>query len=114
MSTISPVEQRAEPRKQFRPTRRQQVAIMLFTVTGPLLALNHWQYGGRISFFGPVPITKVFVVACIGGAATFTLYADRAQRWIAPVAGALAGFGAFGIHLVYTTLFERESMWNIE
>jgi hypothetical protein len=95
-------------------TPRQKIAIVLFTFTGPILALDYWQHGGVLTFFGPVRLSKLFIVATIGGACSFTLYANRSQRWYAPVTGALAGFGAFGGHLLYTEWFKPQSMWNYE
>jgi hypothetical protein len=95
-------------------TLRQKFAIVLFTLTGPILTLDYWQHGGVLTFFGWVPIRKLFIVATVGGACSFTLYANRSQRWFAPVTGALAGFGAFGSHIVYTEWFKPQTIWNYE
>lgn len=95
-------------------TPQRKFAMVLFTLTGPILALDYWQHGGVLTFFGPVRLSKLFIVATVGGACSFTLYANRSQRWYAPVTGALAGFGAFGGHILYTEWFKPRSMWNYE
>ena len=56
----------------------------------------------------------LFIIACIGGAVSFVLYAEQRHRWFAAIPGAIAGFGGFGAHVLYTQSFEHESIRGIE
>ena len=93
---------------------RQKLAIVVFTVTGPILAMDFWQNGGRLTFFGEVPLKVLLEIASVGGAVSFLLYAKRREMPWAWIAGGIAGFGAFYVHIWYTVWFEKESLWNVE
>ncbi|PWU18181.1 MAG: hypothetical protein C5B50_09750 [Verrucomicrobia bacterium] len=98
------------PAKRRRLSARQIIAIVLFTFSGPVLALDYWQNGGTITLLGAVPVPFLFTIACIGGAISFPLYVGSRGPLLAIVPGALAGFGAFGLHLLYTTWAQRDAM----
>ena len=90
-------------------TRRQIIACVLFALTGPILATDYWSNGGALTFIGPVPLPMLFVVACVGGAVSFALFVERA-RWLAVIPGILAGVGAFGLHVWWTTWMEKQEL----
>src|SRR6516165_7609928 len=94
-------------------TRQQVIACVIFTLTGPILALDYWQNGSSITLVGAVPIPIMFVVACVGGALSFALFVGRG--WLlAIIPGMLAGGGAFGLHLWWTTWMEKQEMDSAE
>src|SRR5437899_2766455 len=99
----------------FGPLSFQQaIAVLLFSFTGPILALDYWKNGGSIAFFGVVPVPTLLAVASIGGAISFPLFVGARRRLLAVYPGALAGFGAFGLHFLYTALFERKVLYEAE
>ena len=108
MSTTTPP---APPRK---PALRQKLAVVLFTITVPILATEYWKHGGRITLLGDVPASAMFLIAAIGSAVSFGLFAERQHRWIAPIPGAISGLGAFGFHILYTQWMELERMRSSE
>jgi hypothetical protein len=90
-------------------TRQQIIACVLFALTGPVLASDYWQNGGRITFVGAVPLPILFIVACLGGAVSFALFVGR-RWWLAIIPGVLSGGGAFGLHVWWTTWMEKQEM----
>ena len=113
MTMSNQIEQPA-PRARPQITWRQKSAVVLFTITVPVLATDYWQHGGRITLFGVVPMPTLFLVACSGGAVSFFLWAQPRDRWFAAIPGAIAGLGGFGVHLFYTQWFEHESIYSAE
>jgi len=95
------------------PTR-QKIAVVIFTLTVPLLALDYWQNGGALTFFGAVPDPILYTIAGLGGAISFAFWVEAWGRIIAIVPGAISGVGAFGLHSCYTTWLEKESMHSGE
>ncbi len=79
-------------------------------VTGPLLALDYWHNGGRGTYLGSLSLQTLCVVASVGGAISFPLYVSARARLLAIVPGALAGFGAFGLHILYTSWLQKDMM----
>lgn len=59
-------------------------------------------------------MSTLFIIACIGGAVSFVLYAEQQHRWFAAIPGAIAGLGGFGLHLFYTQRWEHESIHSGE
>ena len=103
------------PKPKSRPiTGRQKAACVVFTLTCPVLATDYWQNGGSITFFGSVPLPVLFLVASLGGAVSFLLWAAGHLRRIAAIPGAIAGFGAFGLHFLYTNWLEKETLQSGE
>ena len=73
-----------------------------------LPTIFYWMYGP--SLFGRSPLLKLFLIAGIGGAVSFALYAGR-KLWLAGCAcGLFSGLGAPGLHVLYTVLFNKQSM----
>jgi hypothetical protein len=93
---------------------RQKIALVLFTLTVPILAMDYWQNGGRITFFGEVPLRTLGIVACLGGAVSFLMYGSTREMVWSWFTGAVAGFGGFYSHILYTTLLEKEELWSAE
>jgi hypothetical protein len=93
---------------------RQKLAIVVFTFTVPVLALDYWKHGGAVTFFGAVPLDMLIAVACLGGAISFVMYAQVREMPWAWIPGAISGFGGFCLHILYTRVFEKESMWDAE
>ncbi len=93
---------------------RQKLAIVLFTITVPVLAMEYWQNGGRITFFGEVPLRTLGTVACLGGGISFLMYGSAREMVWSWFAGAVAGFGGFYSHILYTALLEKEELWSAE
>jgi hypothetical protein len=107
------------PLSYMQPKRRQLstqqlIALLVFMVTGPLLALDYWTNGGRSTYLGSLPLQTLCIVASIGGAISFPLYVSARGRLLAIIPGALAGFGAFGLHLLYTGWLEKDIMHSGE
>ena len=90
-------------------TRQQTIACLIFALAGPILALDYWQNGERITFVGAVPLPILIVIACLGGALSFALFVGRGW-WLAIVPGILSGGGAFGLHVWWTTWMEKTEM----
>jgi hypothetical protein len=90
-------------------TRKQIIACVIFALTGPILASDYWENGGSITFLGPVPLPVLFIVACLGGAVSFAMFVTRGW-WLAIIPGILAGGGAFGLHVWWTTWMEKQEM----
>lgn len=97
-----------------RVTWRQKLGVLLFTVTVPILAMDYWQNGGRLTFFGAVPLGTLGTIASCGGAISFLLYSKTREWGWAWMPGLLAGFGGFYLHIAYTIWFEKQEMWNME
>jgi hypothetical protein len=93
---------------------RQKLALVLFILTVPILAMDYWQNGGRLTFFGEVPLRTLAIIACIGGAVSFLMYGTTRELVWSWFPGAVAGFGGFYSHILYTTLLEKEELWNGE
>lgn len=88
------------------------MGYILGVATILLPSISYWQLGR--SLFGQSPLTKLFLITCIGGAVSFALYAGRKRWLIGSVLGLVAGLGAPGLLLLYTTIFHRHSMWTGE
>src|SRR5690349_17776570 len=93
---------------------RQKLALVLFTLTVPILAMDYWQNGGRITFFGEVPLRTLGIAACFGGAVSFLMYGSTREMVWSWFPGVAAGFGGFYSHILYTTLLEKEELWSVE
>jgi hypothetical protein len=98
------------PAERRRISTQQTIAVLLFAFTGPLLALDYWQNGGTITLLGAVPVRTLFIIATIGGAISFPLYVGSRGPLLAVIPGSVAGYGAFGLHLLYTAWAERDAM----
>ena len=93
---------------------RQKLALVVFTLTVPILAMDYWQNGGRITFFGEIPLRTLGITACIGGAISFLMYSSTREMVWSWFPGVVAGFGGFYSHILYTTLLEKEELWSVE
>ena len=90
----------------------QGLGFVIGVLTIFLPPFIYWQDGGGI--FGESPLTKVFIIAGVGGSVGFALFGGR-QRWlIGSGLGFLAGLGGSGLHVLYTTTFQRQTLWNYE
>ncbi len=103
-----------EPEERGPVLLRQKLAIVLFVVSGPIVAMDYWKNGGHLTFFGEVPLNTLIEIASLGGAISFLLYAKGREMPWAWIPGAIAGFGAFYVHIGYTVWFQKESLWNVE
>ena len=88
------------------------LAYIIAVITVVLPSLVYWQYGA--SLFGPNPIAKLFILAGGGGALSFCLFAGRKHWLMGSLLGLMAGLGASGLHLAYTTIFHKQSMLTSE
>src|SRR3954452_11060222 len=71
-----------EPEERGPVLLRQKLALVVFVVTGPILAMDYWQNGGRVTIFGEVPLNRLIQIASFGGAVSFLLYARaREMPW---------------------------------
>ena len=93
---------------------RQKLALVVFTLTVPILAMDYWQNGGRITFFGEIPLRTLGIAACLGGAVSFLMYSSTREMVWSWFPGGVAGFGGFYSHILYTTLLEKEELWSVE
>ena len=100
--------------KRRQLSTQQLIAVFVFTVTGPLLALDYWKNGGRNTYLGALPLRALFIVASVGGAISFPLYIGACGRFLAVIPGALAGFGSFGLHFLYTSWLQKDMMHSGE
>ncbi len=94
-----------------KPLSTQQlIGIAVFFATGPLLALSYWQNGDRSTYLGVLPFGTLVFIASVRGAVSFPLYVGTRGRFLAVIPGAFAGFGAFELHVLYTTWQQKDMM----
>ena len=90
----------------------QGLAYLIGLPTMMLAPMFYWQYDR--SLFGPSGLTKLFIIAGVGGMISFALFGGR-RRWaVGGLLGLLGGLGAAGAHVLYTTIFQKENMENAE
>jgi hypothetical protein len=100
--------------KRRQLSTQQWIGLALFMFTGPILALNYWENGDRSTYFGALPFNTLVLIATIGGAVAFPVYVGTGRRLLALIPGALAGFGAFELHVFWTTWQQKEFMHSGE
>jgi hypothetical protein len=88
------------------------LAYIIGTPTLILTPMIHWQYGSAI--FGSSGLEAMFVIMAVGGILSFALFGGRRRWLVGGLLGLAAGLGAAVAHLLYTGIFQRETMYDTE
>ena len=94
------------------PTREALALVIGFAGIG-LPALVFWQYGGH-ALLGESPLFKLLGLTSFAGAIMGALLAPADTWRRAVIPGVVAGAGGPGLHVFYTTVFERTSLHTVE
>lgn len=90
----------------------QGLAYIIGTPTLIFTPMLYWQFDRTL--FGSSPLATMFFITSIGGTLSFSLFAGRKRWLIGSLLGLAAGLGAAGAHLLYTGIFQRETMYGKE
>lgn len=83
-------------------TLRQKFGISIFLIVVLILPNEYWHSNGSLPLFGKVSIWLLTSLTAVAGALSFWLIAEKSDRAIGLLAGALAGIGGpVAFHIVF-------------